>query len=695
METLESGESFTEKERRVQIALSGIGYDVQEKFNKAKMARNATEKKWLDAVAAWRGEYTETERARINTLKAKNPYASDIYIKITKTKVQAAYGQLIEVLFSEKRFPIRVEPTPKPEGIAEVAHLEPQPSEVYGFPGDGKEITPGATSQSILGGLYEKYKAVKDKLVKGPSHDRSKVPEIYPAKESAEALDKVIQDQLIEGDVETELRNAALENVLLGTMVFKGPFTNSQVIHAWVANEESGELTYEPKFKEVPESKYVSCWNFYPEPNARCLQDASYVIERHVLSRSEFRKLKLQPAFNKKLIDQILRSAPRGEKEYWENAIQDSSVDGNEEERYKVLEYWGYLELEQLEALVDAKLVDKDELAKFVDLAQVNVWVCQGEVIRLVLNPFIPARIPYYTVPYEEHPWQIWGIGIAENMRDTQNLMNGHMRMGIDNLMLSGNVILEVNENQLQPGQDMLLYPGKIFRKQGGAPGQSIYGITIPNTTQQHLMMYDKARQLSDESTGQPSYSHGSTGATGTTRTASGMSMLMSAANLSIKTVIRNFDHYLLKPLGEAYYHWNMQFNEDVPEIRGDIQIMAGGTAPLMQKEVQSQRLMSFMQITTSNPLTAPYINVPYLVKEIAQTMELDADKLVNSPEEAAIFAQAMGQMQTSMSPEEQAMQGQAPGGLNPQDQTGGGGGNIGVGSAPPPGTDQFSANKG
>ena len=42
------------------------------------------------------------------------------------------------------------------------------------------------------------------------------------------------------------------------------------------------------------------------------------------------------------------------------------------------------------------------------------------------------------------------------------------------------------------------------------------------------MQMFDKARQLADESTGFPSFAHGQTGITGVGRTASGISMLMS-----------------------------------------------------------------------------------------------------------------------------------------------------------------------
>jgi hypothetical protein len=66
-------------------------------------------------------------------------------------------------------------------------------------------------------------------------------------------------------------------------------------------------------------------------------------------------------------------------------------------------------------------------------------------------------------------------------MDDTQTLMNGFMRMAVDNAVLSGNLLIEVDETNLVPGQDLSVYPGKVFRRQGGAPGQAIFGTKFPN----------------------------------------------------------------------------------------------------------------------------------------------------------------------------------------------------------------------
>jgi len=174
----------------------------------------------------------------------------------------------------------------------------------------------------------------------------------------------------------------------------------------------------------------------------------------------------------------------------------------------------------------------------------------------------------------------------------------------------------------------MNIYPGKIFRRQSGVTGTAINGLKFPNTAPENLMMFDKFRQLADEATGIPSYSHGATGVQSTTRTAAGMSMLMGAAALSIKTVVKNIDDYLLKPLGDTLFAWNMQFNYDIEPVKGDLEIKARGTSSLMQKEVRSQRLMTFMQ-TANNPNIAPFVRWHSILREIAKSLDIDPDQLM------------------------------------------------------------------
>ena len=45
-------------------------------------------------------------------------------------------------------------------------------------------------------------------------------------------------------------------------------------------------------------------------------------------------------------------------------------------------------------------------------------------------------------------------------MEDAQLLMNGHVRMAIDNLSLAGNLVFDVDETSLVPGQNYEIFFG-------------------------------------------------------------------------------------------------------------------------------------------------------------------------------------------------------------------------------------------
>jgi hypothetical protein len=408
-----------------------------------------------------------------------------------------------------------------------------------------------------------------------------------------------------------------------------------------------------------------------------------------------------RPYFNATAIENVLTKGPNYEDKYYEDTIREDDTEPYyQENRFEVLEYWGVL---------DAKFarevgMELPDIVSELDQVQINAWVCGTEVLRCVLNPFTPSRIPYHAFPYEINPYQIWGVGVAENMEDAQMLMNGHVRMAIDNLALAGNLVFDVDEASLVPGQNFDIFPGKVFRRQSGVTGTAINGLKFPNTAPENIQMYQISRQLADEETGIPSVMHGQTGVTGTGRTSSGLSMLMSAGNMSVKTVVKNIDDFLLKPIGEAYFQWNMQYNDKAPDIVGDLSIKPRGTSAVMQKEVRSQRLTTLLQ-TVANPMLAPFIKLPNLVKELAISQDIDPEELVNDINEAQLYAQVLQGLQNAQQGTGPAGQpaGSPPAGMGgsdgvpngppPSDASGVGDGTIGTGNVPVAGEDGFTGS--
>ena len=699
-------ESFEKdnKEDKIEPLVAEINY----KFKAASDKRQDDEDRWLQAYHNYRGKYykniqfTEREKSRV-------------FVKVTKTKVLAAYGQIIDVLFGTGKFPLIIQETKVPEGISEFAHMNPmkekmgdenmqptpgiegnmdytpgeqmaEPNMGLGFPGDGNNLAPGATFSSVkdnfLGGIREQYEEAE--LSEGPAK-LPEFPQIKPAQIAARQLNKLIEDQLDESNANVILRNSIFESCLLGTGIIKGPFTFNKTLHKYNLSGNGNAREYAPEFVKVPRIEFCSVWDFYPDPNARSMDECEYVIHRHRLNRQQFKDLINRPFFSKEKIEECLQMGGNYTKQSWETDLdlENNTYGDIEKYRYEVLEYWGTIDAltaREYGLEIDSAIEDNQDI-------QVNVWTVRGKVIRIVENPFKPFRIPYQAFTYEKNPYQFFGIGVPENMDDAQSIMNGHARMAIDNLALAGNLVFDIDESALVNNQSMEVFPGKIFKRQAGVPGQAIYGIKFPNTAPENMQMFDKFRQLADESTGIPSYSHGQTGVQSMTRTASGMSMLMGAASLNIKTVIKNIDDSLIKPLGESMFQWNMQFYEGELPIIGDFEIKATGSSSLMRKEVRSQRLTMFLQ-TIQNPQIAPFVRISEVIKELAYSLDLDPEEIINSKDEAEIHAKIIGYQNVNQGTSPQvadpnqlgAME--APGGVP---QQGAGADNTGNGEIPQP----------
>jgi len=676
--------------------MPGLAGYVKKKFEDSENGRRSHEQRWLQAYKNFRGIYDSSTQYR-------DSERSQVFVKITKTKVLAAYGQIIDILFANKKFPIVVEATPMPEGVEEFAHMktpvdkaqEESVVDPYGYEGDGRQVSPGAREAHKLGSYDKEF---PEMLAAGPA--KMGEPQLKPAQKMALKMEKCIHDQLLDTNATSVFRQAIFEASLLGTGIVKGPFNFYKKVHKW-ERDENGQRQYTPYEKIVPRIEYVSVWDFHPDPSATSIEDCEYVIQRHRMNRQQLRGLIKRPYFDAEAIEECLAKGANYEDKYYEDTIREDETEPYyQENRFEVLEYWGVIDKKYADEVGLEGSNDMTEL----DQAQVNVWVCGNMIIRCVMNPFTPARIPFQAFPFEVNPYQLWGVGVAENMEDAQLLMNGHVRMAIDNLALAGNLVFDVDEASLVPGQNMDIFPGKIFRRQSGVTGTAINGLKFPNTAGENIQMYQIARQLADEETGIPSIMHGQTGVTGTGRTAAGLSMLMGSAGLAMKTVIKNIDDFLLKPVGEAYFQWNMQFNEDVDDIEGDLEIKPRGVAAVMQKEVRSQRLTSLLQ-TVSNPMLAPFIKIPNLMRELAIAQDIDPDTLVNDQNEAQIYAE----MLKGMMPDAQQGNGEGanpnsqqqgmaqPNGVPQQpsgtDNQGNGNGTIGVGATPTAGEAGFTGN--
>jgi len=108
------------------LNLAGL---ITSRFQIAEDARQVHESRWLTAYQNYRGLYGKK-------IQFRESEKSRVFVKVTKTKVLAAFGQLIDVIFGTGKFPIGIRETKMPEGEVSQAHLDSQ------NPVPGIETTP-------------------------------------------------------------------------------------------------------------------------------------------------------------------------------------------------------------------------------------------------------------------------------------------------------------------------------------------------------------------------------------------------------------------------------------------------------------------------------------------------------------------------------------------------------------------------
>jgi hypothetical protein len=603
-------------------AADALGVRLSSQFDECKAQRREYEDRWLENLRMYRGEYGPDVSIPKNRSRA--------FLRLTRIKVRSMDSRLLDMLFpSGRNESFKLEATPEPdvdpEFIAQIA-------ERY------EQQTREQPTAEVL-----------EKLVR--EH----------AKESATAMERKIKDQLIELRYKAACRNVFHQGHLFGTGVLKGPMADYKTRTGY---RQTGVNQYE--FYEEPQTlpyfEAVRLWDVYPDMSVTDIEDADYVFQRHVMSKQDLRGLAAREDFDARRILDYLKGNPEGDATllYWEDELKNinEQMDGVKKRlhnKYEVLEYWGYVDGQDLQA---AGVDVEDEHVEYM----ANLWVLGGRTVKAVLAPYDSQRLPYYFYHYEADDTSIFGVGVPEIGEDTQMLANSANRAMIDNAAITVGPQAEVNVDLLDPSEDPRdIYPMKVWLRSGrGAEGQNraVNFFSPPNHTQHLLNMVETFRTWNDEVTGIPSYMHGDSDVSGAGKTASGLSMLMSAANLTLKDAVENFDQGITVPFLKEMYSWNMKYTDD-DDIKGDYEVKATGSTSLVAKEVRINNLQNFLNLT-ANEGDQNLIDRRQMLETMLKEMELPEHLL--RPEEETDYIKQLEQAVQQMQQQMQQLMGQGDG---------------------------------
>lgn len=580
-----------------------LGNHLGELFKSAERDRSEIEQEWIRDLRQFKGKYDP------ETLAQMHPKRSKAFLAITRTKVKAITARICDILFpsgGERNWSIN--PTPVPELDPKlIEQISSQIEAITGQP---------PTELEVRNIVFEE--ATKR------SHD----------------MQLEIDDQLTELKYREIIRQIIHSGSLYGTGILKGPLVKKNISRRWVSGNQNGWGTIGIESLS-PFCENVSIWDCYPDMSVSDIEDADYIFQRHVMPKHKLVALKNRPGFNGDVIDAYIKLYKDGDRtaKNHETSLSDLSGDGlgitsmsSHSNKYELVEYWGYLNADQLAE--QGVVVEKEKLGTIV---AANVWLLGGHVIKAVISPLEGINFPYYFYYFDKDETSIWGEGIPRIMRDPQKLYNSSIRALLDNAATAAGPYIEANTDLLAPDEDPTdLYPFRVFQRTGTgveATAKAINIYDIPSHTTEFMALANFFMSASDEVTTIPRHMYGETAnLSSASRTASGLSMLMGAANITVKDQVKNFDEGITKRFIRMMYFWNMDFNPK-QNIKGDFNIKAEGSNSLIAKEVMMEKLIQWLGMT-NNPIDLQYINRDVALRETAKAMELTTLNLVKTADQ-------------------------------------------------------------
>ena len=625
-------EKSEQAERNMAERLKVFGVRLQFKAEDQVKRRFSIDERWLDDLRQFNGQYDKTTAA---TLAASGE--SKLFVNITRNKVNAAEARLIDILFPTDDRNWGIQPTPVPYLSKLTKDQDPLSNE------DGSPF-------------------VTDKGVQVQKRDVAQGV-LEEARERSISMQDEIDDQLTETNYNSVSRDMVHDAVLYGTGIIKGPVLLGKTRQKWSeVVDDQGQVAQVIEMVDDlrPGAERVDPWDFFPDMQARSIDDAEFVFQRHYMSKKALRDLADKPGFLRSQIAEVLKQEADNTQtathlQEMQSMAGISSLDNG---RFEVWEYHGPVEKDDLIAAG----VDVDEDDVFTDFNGV-VWFSEGRVLKAVINPADTGDMPYSVFNWEGDDTTLFGVGIPHLMRSSQKVLNATWRMLMDNAGLSVGPQTVINSHVVRPADgNWRLTPHKVWEltdKNGNV--NNVFGSFEINSHMTELIsLFQYARQIADEETALPQISQGEQGSA--TDTASGMSMLMNSANTMLRRVVKNFDDDITRPFIKRMYDWNMQFNPK-EDVKGDFSIDARGTSSLLVKEQQAANLMNLMNISAS-PLLEPLTNTAALYRKVVSSMQIEADEIVKTTEEIELETQKMQKQmeaQQEMMMQAQQAQPQAP----------------------------------
>lgn len=507
----------------------------------------------------------------------------------------------------------------------------PIPDLVKGL-NDLSQVTEVINGQQV--GL--KRPARKDELASGSpeqvplTHKDMAEEAIAKANEKAKKAETRIFDWQIECQHHKEMRKVIFDAARLGVGVAKGPFPANRRAMV-ITKDKDGKPVLTINQKIVPVDKWISPWNFYPDPACgEDIHNGDHCFERDFFSEKQIRDLKGLPGYISDQIDKVIEGGPTKTKSQTKNPADTQSENKHP---YEIWFYHGSMKREDFEAVNPkaAKTLDAKQ-----DLVHAVVTMVNDIVIRGSINPLDSGELIYDAVPWVRRPGSWAGVGVGEQIMVPQRIVNAATRALLNNAGITSGPQIVINRKLIEPGTpgDYTLVPNKIwYLTEDGMTDdvrKAFLSFDIHNTGDPLGKIIEYGMRLAEESTNIPLITQGLSGKT-QPETFGATQLQDNNANQLLRNIGYGFDDFHTVPMINRYYEYLMLDPEVPDDEKGDYQINAHGSIALVERSIQDQFIG---QLTPAAQNPAFGINPKRWMKSLLKSRHLDPELIMYTPEE-------------------------------------------------------------
>lgn len=594
-----------------------LGAMLRGKLDQYEKDRRPVEQQWAQNLRQYLRKYDP------DVLKRIPEERSHVYPGDTRVKVKGKTAKMMEMMFpsQERNWELAVSPVPS-------------------IPQDAlTEIIRGLEQGELMAAQAEQR---QPRPITGDQIER----EVRAfAEVRKDAMEEEIADQL--ADPLTDYPQLAKRVVRSGTIYGVGIARTGQIRtqteRLWQLDKTTGTYKAVTKTLRRPYPEYVRVWRIYPDLSAPTWEEQEGLFEEHVFNRHDFAQLAKRNDFRKDAIREYLKANRDGnyitktyESELHTITDSDNLIDRNKR-RYQAYRWFGFVSAHDLlDAGVEVKESDMD------DDVLADVWFVDNVVVKAEVAPFgtRPSDIYHAYIPAEDEDAGLTGVGLPEDVRDSQMSICSSTRALMDNMSSIAGPIFEINTDLLPMGRKGIgaVHSFMVIEREGQGPDAQapcVRPIFVPSHVTEMLNIIQMQRQQLDIESNLPAFTMGNVSQPlgEAFRTSNNMSMMMGGANMVTKDDVRAFDRFTSGVIG-SFLAWNMEFNPR-EEIKGDFQARAKGNLSLVAKEVRGAALDQFMQ--TMTPEDRAMFDMYGINLDRLKSRDLPTDRLL--PKEEAMAA--------------------------------------------------------